>query len=252
MERYSTERMLAQYRVMAPSMERCRRIWWRPPINYHLLADAIYWHDEIPVGIDAYSENCLRLVLRYRTTLILGSPDAQWEPYWNEAKRQFPRWIGFSRKRCRADRDVIAYYYAISEKNLAETLESVEVMKLDCLVDDSCARRVIRLYEFHATDAAELRSVIKRLVSGEQQEISVHELEFVFAIKRCRLTFAIGEWDAGVTLQEDGSYLCRLTPDTWDNVAGLIEPFMQDATGYQWLVSTPGDAAILLSVNGQW
>lgn len=53
------------------------------------------WTDEIPLSIDRLSENLLRMILRYRTTLILGVPDSKWEPFWVEAVREFPAWIGF-------------------------------------------------------------------------------------------------------------------------------------------------------------
>ncbi|MGD9644920.1 MAG: hypothetical protein AB7U73_04355 [Pirellulales bacterium] len=251
MQRYGIDETLAHYRVIAPSMERCRRIWWRPPIKYDLLADAVYWVDEIPGDIDAYSASCLRPMLRYRTTLILGLPDAQWELYWSEAKRQFPRWIGFSRRRCQVDKNAIAFYYAVSEASLAETLEGV-CMKLDCITDDSCSRRVIRLYGFDASQAAELHSAVLSLAEGVNTRVELHELPWVFAARQCRLNLVIGSWDAGVLQLGDGSYQCQLTPGTWDNVAGLIEPFAGGATGFQWLVDVPGEAAILLSANGQW
>lgn len=69
-------------------------------ISYHLLADAIYWSDEFPAGeLSDFGENCMRLVLRYRTSLILGTPEPQWEIYWKEAQKRFPHWIGFSEDR---------------------------------------------------------------------------------------------------------------------------------------------------------
>jgi len=125
-------------------------------------------------------------------------------------------------------------------------------MKLEYLASGSPDCPLIRLYDFTKVEAAELCSTIARLANGELREMAVDELPFVQAIGGCQLTIVAGTWDAGVVQQPDGSFICRLTPDTWDNVTGLIEPFTNDATGYQWLVSTPGDAAILLSVNGQW
>lgn len=68
-------------------------------VDYHLFADAIYWSDEIPQEIDPPTENYLRPVLRYRTTIILGAPDEKWRRFWDEAMRQFPKWIGFRAER---------------------------------------------------------------------------------------------------------------------------------------------------------
>lgn len=90
--------VLKEYKRMAPTMNTLARSS-RAQILYHILADAIYWSDEMPFPIEPLTENCLRLVLRYRTTLILGVPDAKWKPYWEEALRQFPNWIGFDQAR---------------------------------------------------------------------------------------------------------------------------------------------------------
>ena len=87
-----------EYTRMAPTMEALQRSS-SGCISYHLLADALYWSDEIPDQMNSFSENCLRLILRYRTTLILGSPDEKWQPYWDEAVRRFPKWIGFDLQR---------------------------------------------------------------------------------------------------------------------------------------------------------
>ena len=88
------EEIFGEYKRMAPLMESMRRAR-RPQIRYHLLADAIYWSDEMPGSLESLSESCLRFILRYRTTLILGTPDEKWKPCWQEAKQSFPNWIGF-------------------------------------------------------------------------------------------------------------------------------------------------------------
>jgi hypothetical protein len=48
------------------------------------------------------------------------------------------------------------------------------------------------------------------------------------------------------------AFVCGLTESSWDNVAGLIEPFTCDAVGYQWLAGSPGELPLLLSANGEW
>lgn len=67
-------------------------------ISYELMSGALLWSDEIPdlaqrgAAIDV---TCLRPLLRYRTTLILGKPEQRHEEFWSEAKRLFPDWPGF-------------------------------------------------------------------------------------------------------------------------------------------------------------
>ena len=125
-------------------------------------------------------------------------------------------------------------------------------MKLEYLAAGSPDYPLIRLYDFMRAEAAELLSTVAKLANGELLCVAVAELPFITAIDGCQLSILSGTWDAGVVQLPDGSFNCRLTPDTWDNVASLIEPFTKAAAGYQWLVGMPGEAALLLSVNGQW
>jgi hypothetical protein len=91
--------MLAELAQIAPLMESLRPSP-RARVHYHMLADALYWSDEFPEsGLPWAVENYMRMVLRYRTTLLLGSPDPKWKPYWEEATKQFPKWIGFEHER---------------------------------------------------------------------------------------------------------------------------------------------------------
>ncbi len=111
----TTEDIFEEYSRIAPSMELVKPKCF-PKIHYHLLADAIYWSDEIPErDVSDFSENCMRFVIRYRTTLILGEPDPKWEPYYEEAKRQFPKWIGFQKKRNRPSNRLKKIYLFLKE-----------------------------------------------------------------------------------------------------------------------------------------
>lgn len=78
--------------------------------NYHVMADALYWKDEIPEALDDFSGNCLRFILRYRTSFVNSKEDKKWREYWNRAKQCFPDWIGFSEERCAPNQDLSAIY----------------------------------------------------------------------------------------------------------------------------------------------
>jgi hypothetical protein len=66
------------------------------------------------------------------------------------------------------------------------------------------------------------------------------------------LVLRAGPRNAGVVRVGPAAFECRLTAATWDNVAGLIEPFAEGSGGHQWLAGSPGEAAVLLSPSGQW
>jgi hypothetical protein len=60
-------------------------------------------------------------------------------------------------------------------------------------------------------------------------------------------------WDQGVVHGGMAkAFECALTPDTWDNIAGLVEPFIERTEGFQWLNAGIGEAAWLFSADGRW
>jgi|SRR5579875_459617 hypothetical protein len=81
-----------------------------PTLNYHTLADAIYWSDEIPRRLSAEEDDALRALLRFRTSLILSEPEERLKCFWEVGKEFFPTWIGFAEERVSANPSVIEFY----------------------------------------------------------------------------------------------------------------------------------------------
>jgi hypothetical protein len=122
-------------------------------------------------------------------------------------------------------------------------------MKLEYLPD--CP--LIRLYDFTTDEAAKLLAAVESLASGGAERIEVHDLPFVNPIGGCRLAMVRRSWDQAIIQKADpANFECGFTAGTWDNVAALVEPFVHDAPGFQWLAGIPGEADLLLSVSGQW
>lgn len=92
--------------------------------------------------------------------------------------------------------------------------------------------------------------VVAQLGDGRLQHVAVHELSIVEAISGCNLVLCRKSWDQGMLQVGNAAFECGFTESTWDNVAGMIEPFEEGSRGYQWLAS--GDARLLLSNSGQW
>ena len=94
-KQYSIE-LLERLRAIAPHVNRLT-LDGMAASGYEVLAGAIVWEDEIPppgtVSPDLIE--ALKAVLRYRTTLILGLPDAKYEGAWRDAQELFPQWPGF-------------------------------------------------------------------------------------------------------------------------------------------------------------
>jgi len=64
---------------------------------YEVLSGGLLWRDEIPelAALPTGTFEALRGVIHYRTTLILGEPEEQYQACWSEAQRLFPKWPGF-------------------------------------------------------------------------------------------------------------------------------------------------------------
>jgi hypothetical protein len=125
-------------------------------------------------------------------------------------------------------------------------------MKLDYLDDESLECGLFRLYDFTIDEAGRLRDAITQLASGAAERIEINRLPFVEPIGGCRLYFVRRSWDQAVVRVSPSTFECGFTAGTWENVAGLIEPFTESAAGFQWLAGSPGEAEVLLSASGQW
>ena len=126
-------------------------------------------------------------------------------------------------------------------------------MKLEYLSSGSMDCPLICLYDFTASEAQQLADEIVRLSEGGSKCLVLDQLPWVESVGGCRLTLHVRDWDQGaVRAAEPLHFACGLTTGTWDNVAGLIEPFTKEAAGFQWLAGIPGEVNVLLSPNGQW
>jgi hypothetical protein len=128
-------------------------------------------------------------------------------------------------------------------------------MKIEYLADGSPDCPLVRLFEFTPTELQRLYSEIMSLASETTRSVAVHELPGVESIGGCRLTFLTDRRDKGmVRVAGPAEFECRVTPTSWDNVAGLVEPFLEPSFGhYQWLDhGFGGDTGLLLSPSGDW
>jgi hypothetical protein len=125
-------------------------------------------------------------------------------------------------------------------------------MKLDYVAIGSSECPLIRLYDFTSIEAEQLHAAIADLASGARKRIEAHRLTFVEAIGGCRLGLVCRDWGQGVIQVRPQEFECGFTTGTWDNIAGLVAPFGQNANGFQWLAGVPGEAALLFSATGDW
>ena len=97
--------------ALAPRMKEAA-VLPRATLNFHALAGAVYWSDEIPASLDYDERNAMNFILSYRMGVILGNlpTDPNLIDFWETAKRAFPEWAGFSPGRLVSDTKVISFY----------------------------------------------------------------------------------------------------------------------------------------------
>jgi hypothetical protein len=112
---------------------------------------------------------------------------------------------------------------------------------------------LIRLFAFTPAEASRLGAAVAGLAAGTVERVAVHDLPGVEPVGGCELVFAVRGRDQAIVRVGPTAFECRFTAGTWDNVAGLIEPFAASAVGHQWLAGAAGgEASLLLSASGQW
>ena len=124
-------------------------------------------------------------------------------------------------------------------------------MKLEYIADGSQECPLIRLYSFDESELRRLREVVEALSKKTVQSAFLYEQPGIEPIDSCELTLRSGARDLGVLKTGPAKFECVLTPDTWEWVKELIDPFFESSGGYQWL-SEQGKISLLLSKSGSW
>jgi hypothetical protein len=125
-------------------------------------------------------------------------------------------------------------------------------MRLEYLPDGAPECPLIRLFDFNPVEAAALGVTIAALAAGRVERVAALELPDVAVVDGCELVLLARGWDQSIVQVGRAVFECGFTPNTWNHVAGLIEPFAAGSGGYQWLAGVPGDSSLLLSVSGLW
>ncbi len=125
-------------------------------------------------------------------------------------------------------------------------------MRLQYLPDGSPDCPLIRIFDFTPSEARQFASVLSDLAAERISRVGFHELPGVLSSDGCELVLCLCKWDSAVRRIGPKTFECGFTAGTWDNIAGLIKPFIAGAGGFQWLAGVPGEAALLLSLSGQW
>jgi hypothetical protein len=107
--------IIKSFEIIASEMERTN-VNPEAIITYDLFADALAWSDEYPNNYlnnpNAHFDemSSIRVLFRYRTTILLGTPDEILRPYWDQALLLFPNWAGFNPERLKPKQELVNFY----------------------------------------------------------------------------------------------------------------------------------------------
>jgi len=68
-------------------------------VFYELMSGGLVWTDETRPGTPWEVTNSLRLIVAYRTSLMIDEPRDEFKGIWKESLQLFPDWIGFREDR---------------------------------------------------------------------------------------------------------------------------------------------------------
>jgi hypothetical protein len=98
------------------------------------------------------------------------------------------------------------------------------MMQLEFLEQGANECPLIRIFGCDPASCKRLKELFEQLSIGEAGPRRIDELPGMQSISDCRLVASSGRQDQGVARQGD-VFLWSLMPGSWDNVAGLLEPF---------------------------
>ncbi|MCM5530306.1 hypothetical protein [Parasegetibacter sp. NRK P23] len=112
--------------------------------------------------------------------------------------------------------------------------------------------QLIRIYDFDNTQAQLLKEKIQSEIVENKKQIDLSGLEFVQAVN-CNLRLQISDFDRGIAIINNDTFVCNLTIEKYKEMIFLIEPFCsKEAEGYQWLYDLDTPIDFLFSPGGTW
>jgi len=100
-----------------------------------------------------------------------------------------------------------------------------------------------------------LRAQIAELAAERISSLAVHELPGFRSVEGCQLFADLDTWDSGARPDpKPPVFRCRLTPLTWHNIEGLLEPFSDGSycgASHQFL-DRHGKVQVIISGGRGW
>jgi hypothetical protein len=123
-------------------------------------------------------------------------------------------------------------------------------MKLEYIPETNTGK-VLLLYGNEPNIAKEVMKAFYDLAEENVESISIHEIPGIETVENCKLTVKGGSYNQGIQQISENNFECILKPVWLDNIAGLIEPFTKETSGFQYLDEN-GKVMLIISTERSW
>jgi|TARA_B110000285_G_C14840303_1_gene475045 hypothetical protein len=111
---------------------------------------------------------------------------------------------------------------------------------------------VVRLYNFNKSQAIKFRDLINDTVIIRKQKLDLSQVEFIES-RNCNLILGLFREDEGILSDDNKTFYCLLTLESYKTMLELLEPFCNKETiGYQYLYDVDNPTDLLFSPAGTW
>jgi hypothetical protein len=126
-------------------------------------------------------------------------------------------------------------------------------MELDFIEDiNEFGENVVRLYNFDKCQGIKFRELIKDTIVNRKQKLDLSQVDFI-QIRNCNLILGLFKTDEGILSNDNKTFYCALTLESYNNILKLLEPFCEKETkGYQYLYDIDNPTDFLFSPTGTW
>lgn len=126
-------------------------------------------------------------------------------------------------------------------------------MELDYIENiNDFGENVVRLYNFDKSQAIKFRELIRDTIVNRKQKLDLSQVEFIEK-RNCNLILGLFKTDEGILSNDNKTFYCALTLESYNNMLKLLEPFCDKETkGYQYLYDIDNPTDFLFSPAGTW
>lgn len=126
-------------------------------------------------------------------------------------------------------------------------------MELDFIKNiNEYGESVVRLYNFKMAESIKFRALIKEVIVKRQMKLDLSQVDFIER-RNCNLILGLFKSDEGILTNDDETFYCALTLETFETMLTLLEPFCKkDTKGHQYLYEIDNPIDFLFSPAGTW